>query len=212
MSKYNYDGTYDEKTMILTGQGQVTAVPDSAVIRLGVETTGDNLMALQSENAQISQAVIDSIKNLGISDIKTFRYSIDKQYDYVNGTQIDRGYTVHNIVEIRLTDMEQVGRVIDTAVSYGANTVDFISFEVSDMKQYYQQALNQAVLSAIQKAESLAILLGLPLDPVPSRIEENSTPPTPFSRSNLAREGAFATPIEPGNKLIEAFVTVHFSY
>ncbi|WFR58775.1 SIMPL domain-containing protein [Anaerocolumna sp. AGMB13025] len=212
MSRYNYDGTYDEKTMTLTGQGQVTAIPDIAVIRLGVETAGDNLMTIQSENAQISQAVIDSIKSLGISDIKTYRYSIDKRYDYVNGTQIDRGYVVQNIVEIRLTDMEQVGRVIDTAVSYGANTVDFISFEVSDLKLYYQQALNQAVLSAIQKAESLAMLLGVPLDPVPLHIEENSTPPIPFSRSSFAREGAFATPIEPGNKLIEAFVTVRFSY
>ncbi len=127
-----YDEYPKTKTMTLTGRGQVSTVPDTAVIRLGVETTGVNLMDIQAENARISQAVIESIENLGISDIQTYQYLIEKRYDYVNGTQIDRGYAVRNILEIRSDNLEQIGTVIDTAVSNGANVVNFISFEVSD--------------------------------------------------------------------------------
>lgn len=211
MSRYEPASSFQDKTMTLTGQGQINTVPDIAVIRLGVETTGENLADIQAQNAQISQAVINSLRDNGVSDIKTNRYTIDKRYDYENGIQIDRGYTVRNILEIRLEDMEQVGAVIDDAVANGANVVEFISFEVSDMKAYYQQALNQAVINAMKKAESLALLLGLPVDPVPVHIIENSTPPMPFSQRSLG-EIAFVTPIEPGNVAIQAFVTVDFNY
>ncbi|MGB8455868.1 MAG: SIMPL domain-containing protein [Anaerocolumna sp.] len=212
MSRLNSDDRQQYYTMTLTGQGNITTVPDIAVIRLGVETTGDNLTDIQSENAQTSQAFINSLKRLGLSDIKTFQYSIEKRYDYENGTQIDRGYAVRNILEIRLDDIGQVGTAIDTAVTNGANIVDFISFEVAEIQLYYQQALNEAVINAINKANSLSLLLGLTMDPFPVHITENSTPPVPFSQSTFTRERSFATPIEPGNKTIEAFVTIDFNY
>ncbi len=211
MPRYDYDNSYNFKTMTLTGQGQINAVPDMAVIRLGVETAGDDLSAIQTENAQLSQAVIDFLRSSGISDVKTYRYSVDRRYEYENGNQIDRGFTVSNIFEIRLEEMERVGAVIDGAIANGANTVDFISFEISDVQSYYQQALNQAVINAMDKADSLAVLLGLTAAPVPVKIIENSAPVMPFSQRVLS-ERTFTTPIEPGNLTIEAYVSVDFSF
>jgi uncharacterized protein len=198
--------------MTLMGQDYVTVTPDSAIIRLGVETNGETLTTIQNENAQISQAILGALKALGVSDIKTYDYSINKRYDYENGMQIDRGYVVRNILEITLENTADVGLIIDTAVNNGANVVDFISFEVTDNKAYYRQALNLAVIDAIEKSKSLSVLLGLPMDPFPVHITENSTAPVPYSQINLGREKSFATPIEPGNKKIEASVTVEFYY
>lgn len=198
--------------LTLTGKGQVTANPDIAVIRLGVETTGLNLAEAQTENAQRMNSVIQALNRMGVTDIKTYQYLIDKVYDYQNGTRIDRGYTVRNIIEIRLTDMASAGYVIDTAVANGANVVDFISFEVSDADLLYRQALNLAVADAIQKAESLMRSLGIRTELFPSRITENSAPPVPYSQFSAAREGVAVTPIQPGNKQIEASVTVEFIY
>ncbi len=199
-------------TMTLTGQGQVSSIPNLAVIRLGVQTTGQNLVETQSDNAQISQAILESLMQIGVSEIKTFQYLIEKNYIYEDGNQIDNGYNVRNILEIETSNMNQVGMVIDTAVNNGANLVELISFKVSDTEYIYQQALNLAVENAIQKAKSIAMNLGLPVDPVPFRIVENSPTqiiPTPFY---AVREGNFATPIEPGNYLTNAFVTVDFNY
>lgn len=211
MTRYACDNPNCSKTMTLTGQGQIITIPDTAVIRLGTETTGYNLTDVQEENALISQAVIRSVKDNGVSDIKTYRYTIHKRYDYDNGKQIDRGYEVRSILEIRLDDMEKVGIVIDDAVANGANIIDFISFEVSDDTLYYQQALNQAVLNAVGKAESLGDMLGLASPPVPVKITENSSLPQPFSSRALG-ERASATPIEPGDKIITSHVTVEFIY
>lgn len=209
MSKSLSDNHFTYKTMTLTGQGQVTAVPDTAVIRLGVQTTGDNLVSLQAENAKKIQAILQALQQIGITDIKTFQYSIDKNYEYENGKQIDKGYTVRNILEIKTNNVEQVGNAIDTSVNYGANVVELISFEISNREFYYQNALNLAVLNAIQKAKSIALNLGVKTEPIPVNIVENSMLPVPMQK--FQREFA-STPIVPGNLQIEAVVTVEFIY
>jgi uncharacterized protein YggE len=199
-------------TMTLTGQGQVTVAPDIAVIQLGVQLTGENLTQIQSENARIVQNILLALHRIGVSEIKTSQYTVDKYYEYVEGNRIDRGYIVRNILEIRTSNMDQIGMIIDTAVEQGANAVEFISFEVSNTDFYYQQALNLAILNAISKAKSISITLDLALDPIPKKITENTTTPIPFSRMYTAREGAFTTPIEPGEKRIEASITAEFMY
>lgn len=209
MSKYYSDNNLHNRTMTLTGQGQITAVPNVAVIHLGVETRGENLVNIQAENAQITQSIIQALQRMGVNDIKTFQYSINKVFDYEDGRQIDRGYSVRNVLEIKTTNLDIVGNIIDTAVNMGANIVDLISFDVSNKEYYYQQALNMAVMNAIQKAKSIAMNLGSAADPVPMKITENSTPPMqPFYRQELAA----TTPIMPGTIIIEANVTVDFEF
>lgn len=201
------------KKMIFNGMGQVTVNPDLAILRLGVQTTGENVTTVQSENAKISRQVLDSIRQLGVTDIKTYQYQIEKLYEYDNGKRIDRGYSVRNIFEIRTGNIGQVGIIIDTAVNNGANIVDLISFDVAAPELYYQQALNKAVNNAIQKARSVASNLRIMFDPVPTLISENSLQPVPYTPTFAARgEVAYTTPIELGSMQIEASVKVEFEY
>lgn len=197
--------------MTLTGNGEVTTVPDVAILRLGVQTTGEQLTDIQNENARISQAILNALEQLNITDIKTFQYTIDKRYEYVDGKQIDKGYTVRNIFEIRTNNLDQVGNVIDTAVQYGANVVDFIEFEVSNINSYYFKALDLAIENATQKADMVAESLGLTITPVPIRINESSTVPMPYLNL-VSRESAVSTPIEPGSKQVNASVVMKFLF
>lgn len=201
-----------QRKMILIGKGQVMVTPDLGRIRIGVQTNSDSVAIAQEDNARISQAVIDSLKNLGITEIQTVQYQIEQLYDFQNGERIDRGYQVRNVVEVVLDDINLIGTAIDTAVINGANIVDSITFDVADPEVYYQQALNIAVRDAIYKAKSVASSLKSMFDPIPVMITENSTTPIPYSRNFAMREGAFATPIEPGSNQIDASVTVEFIY
>jgi len=209
-----YSSTNNEKeqnTMTLTGGGTVIAPPDTAILRLGVQTTGTNVTEAQNENARLSQAVLQSLEQLAITDIKTFQYDINKIYDYQNNQQIDKGYQVRNILEIRTNNLDQVGELIDTAVYNGANVVELISFDVSNVSPYYLQALNLAIMNADEKAKSITENLGIIAYPIPKHITENTVPPI-SPRFLSAREGSFATPIESGNKQIDASVTVEYVY
>ena len=81
--------------MTLTGQGRVYP-PDLAIVHLSVQTTGYDLTAMQLENARQMAGVIQTLEEIGISDVKTLQYSIDKNYIFENGMQIDRGYTIED--------------------------------------------------------------------------------------------------------------------
>jgi uncharacterized protein YggE len=196
-------------TMTLTGQGRVTAQPDLAVIRLGVQTDGVDLDAIQPQNAQITQNVLDALQEAGIENIRTVQYTIDKLYDYENGTQVDRGFKVINLMEIRTDDLAGVGNIVDTAVGAGANLIEMISFEASEPSVYYQQALNMAMMDAIDKARTLSRSLRLRTNLTPIKIVESGsviTPPQPYQR-DLA-----TTPVLPGDISVEASLTAVFAY
>lgn len=59
----NKDRQIKMNTLTVTGFGSVTAIPDMAIIRLGVYTTGDNLSTVQNENARISQMILELKSN-----------------------------------------------------------------------------------------------------------------------------------------------------
>jgi uncharacterized protein YggE len=206
MTKYKSDNVHN-RTMTLTGHGEINMSPDMVIIHLGVETRGEDLSRIQAENARISQSVIQALQRMGITNIKTIRYSIDKVFDFVDGRQIDRGYLVRNILEIKTNNIEATGNIIDASVNAGANIVELISIDVSNREYYYRQALNMAIINAIQKAESIALNLGLSSAPqIVSIVENTAIPFLPVQRE-LA-----ATPIIPGAINIAADVTVEFVF
>jgi uncharacterized protein YggE len=199
-----------QNSMILNGTGVVDAIPDATVIRLGVETTGERLEEVQDENARLAQSLLQSLNQLGITNIRTVQYSINRLFDFQADERIDRGYSVRNIFEIRAPGIDQAGIIIDAAVNNGANVVDFIDFDVTNAESYYHAALNLATRSAYRKAVSIGDDLGVNVNPIPLRITENTAVPFPVN-TFLAREGTI-TPIEPGARQISASVTAEFLF
>lgn len=210
MSKEYLHQNINNGCMTLTGRGEVSVEPDIAVVRLGVQTTGERLQEVQADNARLSQAVLQTLRQLGVNDISTFQYLIDRLYDFQDGTRIDRGYSVRNILEFQTDQLDQLGFIIDSAVQSGANVVEFISFEISNLDYFYQEALNLAVENAIDKAKSVASNLGYPMEPIPICITENGATPIPLGQQFSMRDSLAVTPIEPGTKEIVAMVTVEF--
>ena len=137
--KHNIENNLNNKTMTLQGQGQVFTVPNVSIVQLGVVTTGENLVDTQAENALISQQIIQILQSMGVVDIKTAQYSINKVYDYENGRQIDRGYLVRNILEIKTNNLEMVGNIIDSTVLSGANC------------KWYSNSVPQNITMALKK-------------------------------------------------------------
>ena len=202
--------TMNNNKITLRGDGIMLVIPDLAVVRLGVISEGESLAQLQSENGLIVSNVIQALEQMGVDNISTFNYSIDKNYVYENDRRIDRGYIIRNILEIRTFDMGNIGTIIDTAVASGANQVDLVSFQVSTPLEYYQEALNLAIMDGIEKARNISETFGFNINLTPVNILEHGTtwePPMPF---NLAREVNAVTPILPDDQRVTASVTMEF--
>lgn len=199
-----------DNRIILRGDGLVSVFPDLAIIRLGLVSEGENLTQLQEDNSVIVSNIISAIEAIGVEEISTFDYSIEKNIIYEDGRRIDRGYIIRNILEIKTFDMENLGLIIDTAVASGANQVDQVLFQVSNPSDYYQEALNLAIMDGIEKARNIGETFGFNINITPISITEAGSaiePPVPF---NLAREVGSITPILPGDQTIRASVTMEF--
>jgi uncharacterized protein YggE len=205
------NGSY---TLRVNGKGIVHAVPDKAIAVLGVTSENVQLEATQRENTARITAVINAIMSLGVpkEDIRTQTYQIQPQYDFINGQQVFRGYLVTHTLQVELDNIGLTGRMIDTAVSAGANTVSGVEFTASDPAAYYRRALNAAIADASAKAAEIGAKLNVAVSPVPLRITEeayHNGAPVPF----MAVQSAGApTPIQPGQVEITASIEAVFSY
>jgi len=202
------------RVMTVTGIGSLSVAPDTVQIQLEVRTESQQLSLAQQENAAAMNQVIESLVQLGISreDIRTASYNVTPQYDYIEGKQLFRGYEVINAITVKITNIEQVGNVIDVAVQNGVNNVSNIQFTVGDEQLYYQQALSLALKNALAKAQTMADTMKLKLDPTPIKIVEEHGTESVAPRMFAAKEMSGSTPIEQGQIMINATVEVQFQY
>lgn len=199
------------RTIQVSGQGQVSAEPDQAVVVLGVQTEEDTAQdALDANNEQMT-AVISATMEAGIAetDIQTQGFRLQPIYANSNAAQTPEltGYRAHNGVQITVHDLTQLGELLDTAVSAGSNTMTGIQFEISDQTALEAAAREAAMADAQQKAEQLTNLAGAQLGPVQTILETGGISPVSFS---LTTEGSTSAsvPIQPGTQSISASVQV----
>ena len=205
------------QTITVTGQGTVTAKPDTVIVTLGVRTEHTSVREALAENAKRANAIIHALKEIGVSeeDIDTASFSIYPKYDYSNGTAFLTGYEAEHIFDITVKDPNSVGNIYDTAVQNGANIARHIQFRLANEQPYYQQALALAVKNAKEKAIVIARTLGLPMHDMPIQVKEESVAPsiprTPFPTEVLAAPQT-VPPIQTQDIIITATVQAVFAY
>ena len=197
-----------QHSIIVSGNGAVTSVPDRAQISFGVSSDGKTASAALRANGVEMTKVIAALKAQGIAaaDIKTEVVSLSPRYSQ-NGEGIV-GYTATNSVGVTLRSIAKAGTVIDAAVDAGANQVSGPNLTRGDQSALYRSALRVAIANAKAKAQTIAKASGLTLRRITDVSESGG--PTPISDS--AKVGvAGPTPIEPGTQLVQATVTVTFA-
>jgi uncharacterized protein len=198
-----------QRTINVSGTGQVTAKPDVAVITVGVETQAEEAGAVLSQNSEQMQAIIDALKEAGIpqENIQTRVVQLNPRYETgpregdQSGPPEIVGYSAINLVEVRVTDPDSVGEVLDSAAQAGANRISDIRFEISDPSNLMDQARELAWANALHKAEQLASLADEELGDV-LRVHESSQAPSPLPGRGVVAAEAASVPVEAGTQTI----------
>ena len=202
----------------VSGEGLVEAQPDRAIISVGVVTRDKNPSAVQAANAKAASSVVNSIVALGIErkNISTGNYNFNPTYRHFdNGRRELEGYEATNSVTVVVDDLNLVGKIIDTALSHGANHIDGLSFGLRNRSAYQDEALRLAILDAKHKAEVAAAALSKSIVGIRS-VSINSSHVAAPQNYKMARAmamedaGNFETPIESGTLTCSASVHVEF--
>jgi uncharacterized protein YggE len=197
----------DDSTMVMTGHGEVTAAPDTAVITSGVTTEGETARDALDANTKAMSQLIETLKaaNIETRDIQTSNFSVNPNYVYSDERDANgytkppkiMGYQVSNTVTVRVRDLPALGTILDKAVSVGANTVNNIAFSVADPSKLYDEARKAAFADARDKADLYAEAAGVSLDRILNISEQQNfnQPPRPYAMKTMAQDMAAAAPV-----------------
>lgn len=206
-------------TISVTGVGEVIVVPDTASIQIGVQVFAEELADAQRQSTEQITAIIDTLTGAGVAerDIQTSNYSVSirQQYDNQGIATAVLGYDIYNTLSVTVRDIDELGEILDQAVSSGANQIYGISFFTEDLTEATAQAREKAVQDANARAEQLAAAASLTIGRVLNISEGFSQPPAPFEfgRGMAAGEAAAdagPVPIQSGSQSVQIMVTVTY--
>jgi len=211
----------NDKAISVSGTATIKTAPDLAVVSIGFTTQLATAQEALETNSETMNNVIFAIRGLGIDDrkIKTRGVSLYPVYTTIKSDDTTHreitAYAAENTIEVEVDDLGKTGEVIDAANKAGANTIQGISFEVSEEKE---KELKIALLSnAVEDAKERALALARPLginDLTPLRITEGYSGPVPIFMAEQAvmTKSAAATPISPGEIEVSASVNIAFGF
>jgi uncharacterized protein YggE len=207
-----------ERTIQVSGSGEVYATPDIATVNAGVQTRNADVKVAQQQNAAITDGMIDALVAAGIpgEDIKTVSYTVYPVYETptVPFGQKIQYYEVTNSVQVTVRDVSRTGEVIDIAVANGANTVNSIVFSLSEEREaeFRSEILTMSVKKARADADTLALATGVTITGVKTISVGSVYVPVTYD-NRLATESKAAgvpTPIEPGQIQVTAQVSISY--
>lgn len=205
-----------QNAITIEGLGKVTAAPNIAVTSVGLVTEKSDVAAAQLENSQKMNALVASLKKIGIAedDIKTAQYQIYPKYSYEEkkGSSIT-GYSVSQSLDVKIRDLAKISDVLAAAGVAGANQVSGIQFTIDEPKNLRAEARAEAVKDAQDKAEKLANDLGIRLGRVIGFSESQGGSPVPYPMMAKDAVGGYAEAapqIQAGTLDIQSNVSVTY--
>lgn len=200
------------------GNAEVRLAPDRAAVRVGVQHQAPTAQQAQSAANDAMRKIVDALRRLGVAPERLRSDRIDLQpvhsYSREDGESRLVGFRATNKLRVELHlggEGPEVGPVLDAAISAGANQIDGIHFYVADETEAQARALAQAAQNAREQARAIAASLGVELGELLSASE--GVQASPFPAPGLAlrtMEAAPATPVEPGEVVVQAIVQVRY--
>lgn len=155
----------DPPSITTWGKATVYVVPDRAVISVSVHTSDLEYAKAVGENRANAAKLLAALKAIGIAekDIESGYVSMNSLWGFnggfggsfsaING---DKGFHIYRSYSITLTDLKLIDKTLDTAMANGANESQGVSLETSELRRYRDQARQQAIRAARDKAVLLA--------------------------------------------------------
>jgi len=159
------------RSFSVSAEGKAAVVPDVAQFSFSIITEGgEDVAVLQKENTEKSNKIIEFVKSSGVEkkDIKTQMYNVEPRYQYSECVPVIRenskvcpppeivGYTINQSVLVKVRNFEKIGDILAGVVKNGANSVSQLSFTLDDPTSVQDQARNEAIRRAIEKAKGVA--------------------------------------------------------
>jgi uncharacterized protein len=201
-----------QATVTVAGTGSASAVPDTAVLELGIETRGSTpAEALEGCRRALDQ-VLAALDAEGVEPARraTSGLTLHEDWESRQPGKSPLAYLAGSRLKVRLAEPARAGRVAAAAVAVGGEgaRVHGLELVVGDLTAAAAAAREAAWRDALARAGQYAALAGVALGDV-LEIREAPPPPPDAQPMRLLADAAPAGPAtEPGESIVWAAVTV----
>src|SRR3954449_12967269 len=199
----------------ISATGEVSRVPDLAIISAGVVTRSATASGTIQQAATRMARVRDALHQAGIADrdIQTSNISLNPEYTYVNNQPPKlNGYTASNQLSVRFRDIANAGKILDALVAEGANQINRPTLTIDKPEAALDEARARAVASGRARAELYARSMGMRVVRTVAVSESggNYAPPPPMPIMMEARAQAASSKIDPGEQKLQVNLAMTF--
>lgn len=178
------------RTVTVTGTGTASVAADGATVRMAIVARAQEPDAAQSDAAKVTADILALTDELEIERNKVDTTGAIVRPDYrwnpVKEERELRGYIAERQMNVRVDDLEILGRLVEGAVVAGVNEVSPPQLHSSKKEAAHREALTLAALDARANAEVLAKTLGADLGDVISINTGSNAPPPPGPLMRMA--------------------------
>ena len=202
----------------ISATGEVTRVPDLAIISAGVVARSVTAGAALQETADKMEKVIAALRSAGVAerDIQTSSVNLNPEYRYPENQAPQLvGYSASNQVTVRFHDIRNSGKILDVLVAQGANQISGPNMTIEHPESALDEARVQAIANARARAALYARALGMQVVRVVSISEGGGyyappPPPPPMPERDGMVMSAARTQIVPGEQKLQVSVAMVF--
>ncbi|MFL6739166.1 MAG: SIMPL domain-containing protein [Sphingomicrobium sp.] len=200
----------------VSATGEVTRVPDLAIISAGVQTLKPTATAAIEENAARMERVRAALERAGIEDkdIQTSNLSLNPEYQYdQNRPPRLTGYRASNTVNVKFRDLKRTGAILDALVAEGANQINGPSLTIDKPESALDEARTKAIANGRLRADLYARALGMHVVRLISVSEGGGygvPPPMPMVAMMAERSADATSKIDPGTQQLQVSVSMSF--
>jgi len=199
----------------VSATGEVTRVPDLAIISAGVVARDPTASGAMQQAARRMARVRQALVQAGIADrdIQTSSISLNPDYIYASNQPPKlNGYSASNQVTVRFRDIANSGKILDALVTEGANQINGPNLTIDKPEAALDEARAKAIAAGRARADLYARSLGLRVVRVVSVSESGGYAPPPPMPPMVARANMQAadTSIEPGEQKLQVSVSMTF--
>jgi uncharacterized protein len=203
--------------IVVTGHGEAKVSADRATIQIAVQTRSNTASEAASQNATRQQAVLTALRALGLTNeqLSTVNYQVYPEQRYEQGKDpVISGYNVTNTIVADIRRLDQVGKVIDAALSHGANLISSLQFYSSNTQGARRTAIGSAIEMARADADAAARAAGGSLGPLLEINVLAVSPPRPQPLMMARASGAAQadTPVNPGDETLAVDVVTRWRF
>ena len=161
LSSQGQEPCTNPKIVKTTGTAEIKVTPDKAVIQVGVERQSATAKSAKIAVDKTSQRILAALNAAGIEgkDIQTAYLELQPTSYYEKHVRINN-FTATQSLSVTIRDLSHLDSVMDAVMSAGANRIDGIEYQSSELRKYRDQARDEAAKAAKEKAVALAQALG----------------------------------------------------